>query len=52
MKSNYNKRPPSPKYTSTWDQLIVLANFHLKVASTPLLIQLLRKNATLLTLTC
>lgn len=48
MKGIYNKRPLSPKYTSTWDPSIVLAHFDSTAASTPSLIQLSRKTATLL----
>ena len=50
MKGIYNKKPPLPKYGSTWDPLIVLSHFNAK-ANGPgelSILKLARKLATLL----
>jgi hypothetical protein len=51
LQGMYNSRPPTPKYSHTWDPRIVLAHFEVTALADPSLIQLSRKVVTLLALT-
>lgn len=51
MKGIYNKKPPAPKYDSTWDPSIVLSYMISTAQSSLSILQLSRKTATLLALT-
>ncbi|KZS00859.1 Uncharacterized protein APZ42_002676, partial [Daphnia magna] len=53
MKGIYNKRPPLPKYGSTWDPAVVLSHFDSRANTSNELstLQLSRKSATLLAIT-
>ena len=53
MKGIYNKKPPLPKYGSTWDPSIVLSHFNSKANGSGELsiLELARKSTTLLAMT-
>ena len=51
MKGIFQARPPTPKYSGTWDPSIVLSHFVATAGQTLSLLQLARKLATLLALT-
>ncbi len=51
MKGIYHAKPPTPKYSSTWDPAVVLSHFSATAGRTLSLLQQARKVVTLLALT-
>jgi hypothetical protein len=51
MKGIYNAKPPTPKYSSTWDPNTVLSNFDVTAGRSLKLLQLARKVVPFLALT-